>query len=102
VSERYHRSQILLEREQHKRLRQMAEREGRSISDVAREAIGIGLEALTGPAKARARRRTLALERLSAIREAARTRHGVYQGDLVAEARAEREQSHDRTRREQS
>jgi len=99
VTERYHRSQILLDREQHKRLRQVAEREGRSISDVAREVIDIGLDALTSPAKARTKRRTLALERLSAIREAARSRHGVCQGDFVAEARADREQTLDRTRR---
>ncbi len=99
MGERYHRAQILLEPEQHRQLRQIAEREGRSISDVARQLIANALEVAANLEAARALRRAQALERLSAIREAAHSRYGVYQGDLVAEARAEREETLDRARR---
>jgi len=84
MGERYHRSQILLEPEQHERMRHIAKRESRSISDVAREVISIGLKVLANVEKARARRRSLALEHLGQIREAVLERHGVYEGDLVA------------------
>ncbi|MCH8876818.1 MAG: hypothetical protein IIA89_08340 [Chloroflexi bacterium] len=99
MGERYHRSQILLEPEQHERMRHIAKRESRSISDVAREVISIGLKVLANDEKARARRRSLALEHLGQIREAVLERHEVYEGDLVAEARSEREQSLERARR---
>jgi hypothetical protein len=99
MGERYHRSQLLLEPEQHERMRRIAEREGRSISDVARGLIGIGLKALARDEKARAQRSARALEHLSEIREAALARHGVYEGDLVAEVRSERERNLDQVRR---
>lgn len=91
MGERYHRAQILLEPEQHDRMRHIASREDRSISDVAREVIEVGLEALAREEEARAKRRRLALDHLHEIREAAKARYGVYAGDLVEEARAERE-----------
>jgi hypothetical protein len=99
MGERYHRSQLLLEPEQHERMRRIAEREGRSISDVARGLIGIGLKALARDEKARTHRRAKALEQLSEIREAALARHGIYEGDLVAEVRSERERNLDQVRR---
>lgn len=91
MGERYHRSQLLLEPEQHDRMRHIANREGRSISDVAREAIRIGLDALAEDREVQANRRALALRKLEEIREAALIRHGIYEGSLVAEAREERE-----------
>jgi hypothetical protein len=99
MGERYHRSQLLLEPEQHERMRRIAEREGRSISSVARVLIGIGLKALARDEKARTQRRAKALDRLSEIREAVLARHGVYEGDLVAEIRSERESNLDQVRR---
>jgi hypothetical protein len=99
MGERYHRSQLLLEPEQHERMRRIAEREGRSISDVARGLIGIGLKMLARDEKARTKRRAKALAGLSEIREAALARHGVYEGDLVAEVRSERESNLDQVRR---
>jgi hypothetical protein len=99
MGERYHRSQLLLEPEQHERMRRIAEREGRSISDVARGLIGIGLKMLARDEKARTQRRAKALDRLSEIREAVLARHGIYEGDLVAEVRSEREGNLDQVRR---
>lgn len=99
MSERYHRAQILLEPEQHDRMRHIARREDRSISDVARQVIGIGLEVLAQDDEARLHRRRLALENLRAIREAARARYGTYEGDPVAEARSERERRSEAVRR---
>jgi hypothetical protein len=99
MGERYHRSQLLLEPEQHERMRRIAEREGRSISDVARGLIGIGLKMLARDEKSRAQRRAKALEQLSKIREVALARHGIYKGGLVAEVRSEREGNLDQVRR---
>ena len=99
MAEPYYRAQLLLEPEQHQRLRRIAKREGRSISDVAREVVGIGLETLAADDEARARRRALALGHLDQIREAVRSRHGVFEGDLLGEARREREATMDRARK---
>lgn len=100
MAERYHRSQILLEPEQHHRMRHIASREGRSISDVAREAIGIGLDVLANDEEVQAKRWTQALEHLQKIREEVLDRSGVYEGDLVAEARSERDRSVDHAQRD--
>lgn len=43
-----HRAQILLEEEQFKVLTEIAEREGRSISDVTRRVLDAGFEVLKG------------------------------------------------------
>lgn len=91
MAEQYQRYQILLEPEQHDRMRHIADREDRSISDVARELIAVGLEALANDQKRLAERRGLALEHLNELREKAEDRYGDYEGDLVAEARSERE-----------
>lgn len=99
MPERYHRSQLLLEPEQYEQLREIAREQGRSISQVARDLIDLGLEALRRDREARARRQQAALRRLRAIREAAAARCGIYEGDLLAEARAEREASDERVRK---
>lgn len=99
MTRRYHRAQILLEPTQHERMRRIAQREGRSISEVARRLIRAGLERLAADEQRRADRRADALRRLSAIREGVRERRGEYEGDLIAEARSEREADLERARR---
>jgi hypothetical protein len=86
-----YRAQILLEPEQHDTLQRISEREGQSVSEVARKVIRIGLEALEKDVQVVWDQRMFALERLSQIRESVQKDYGVYQGNLVAEARAERE-----------
>jgi len=90
MSERYHRAQILLEPDQYRRLRRIAEREDRSISDVAREMVSIGLDVHARDEDVRDQRQSQALDQLRKIREAALARHGLYQGDLLAELRSGR------------
>ncbi len=86
-----YRAQILLEPEQHETLQKIAEREGRSLSDVAREVIQIGIEVRESDDEVIWRKRQEALEHLNRIREEIREQHGVYEGNLIAEVRAERE-----------
>jgi len=82
------RIQILLEPEQHEALVEIAGQEGRSISEIVREIIDRHLKERARDAK---RRRAVdALERLTGLREQIEQRSGVYRGDLIAEARAER------------
>ena len=84
-----HRTQILLEPEQHKALVLIAQQEKRSISDIVREIISQHLKERAIDAK---RQRAMdALERLTCLRERIEDQYGVYQGDLIAEARAERD-----------
>lgn len=98
MGEQYHRAQLLIEPDQHDEMRRIANREGRSISDVARELIELGLEKVAGDEAARAKRRGLALEHLSEIRKAALERHGEYGGNLIAEVRSGREVQLDQAR----
>jgi predicted DNA-binding protein len=82
------RIQILLESEQHEALVEIAGQEGRSISEIVREIVDQHLKERARDTK---RRRAVdALERLTGLRESIEQRSGVYQGDLIAEARAER------------
>lgn len=90
MSGNYHRAQILLEPDQHRKLRQIAERQGRSISDLAREIVSSGLQAMAEAEEASSARWVEVQRRLRVIRDAAHARKGVYQGDLVGEIRAER------------
>lgn len=64
MSERFYRTQLLLQPDLHRRLRQIARREGRSISDVSRELLE---DALTR----REEERTARLERVRALRRIA-------------------------------
>lgn len=81
-----HRAQLLLESEQHQALAEIAEQEGRSISDLVREIVGQHL------AERRQQAQQLnalqAIERLIEIRTRLQEEHGMFQGDLLAEARA--------------
>jgi predicted DNA-binding protein len=85
------RTQLLLKPEQRKRLERVAIREGRTFSDTARRAIEAGLRVMEGDSDFVWERRMEALEYLEGFRKRIRDERGVYQGDLVNEARGERE-----------
>jgi hypothetical protein len=89
-----HRAQLLLESEQHEALAEIAEQEGRSISDLVREIVRQHLAERAEAAQTTAALQ--AIERLSQIRAAVREEYGVYQGDLLAEVREEWEQDVER------
>ena len=89
-----YRAQILLEPEQHRALSKIAEQEERSISDIVRESVQIYLAAR---ARETQRERALqALQDLSATRQHLQAQYGVFDGDLVAQIREEREQDVER------
>lgn len=85
-----YRAQILLEPEQHEALAEIAKQEQRSVSDVVREIVGAWLAAQDHAAQRQ--RQLQALEELTELRHQIQERHGVYAGDLVEEARAERDE----------
>jgi predicted DNA-binding protein len=87
MEERMYRAQILLKPEQRRRLEEIARREGRSISAVTRQVIDAGLDALESDAELWEKRAHI-LSELRAIRE---KQPFEYNGDLVNEARQERE-----------
>lgn len=86
-----HRAQLLLEPEQHEALAEIAEREGRSISDLVREIIRQHLAERDEESKKLTALQ--ALEALSQIRNTLREEHGMYHSDPVAEVRAEWEEN---------
>lgn len=88
-----YRMQILLEPEQRRRLEQIASREGRNLSDVARRALDIGLESLSKDAEEIWQRRAGILEELRELRARQPLLSGV---DLINEAREERERDMER------
>lgn len=69
MAEKMHRTQILLEPDQHKALAELATREGRSISEIAREMIGRQLEQRKLVADEVREQRLEALERIKQHRE---------------------------------
>ena len=84
-----YRAQILLESEQHETLKGIAERDGRSLSQVVREIVDLYLAEQERDVQ---RRQGLeAVRELARTREQLRERHGMYRGDPLAEVRAERE-----------
>jgi hypothetical protein len=89
-----YRAQILLEPEQHAALAELAGREDRSISDLVREIVDRWLS--QQDERRLWEQRMEALERLSQIRERIQAEYGVYQGDLLDEARGERDEDVDR------
>jgi metal-responsive CopG/Arc/MetJ family transcriptional regulator len=89
-----YRAQILLEPEQHRTLADIAEKEGRSISEVVREIVGQYL--VEREQETQLQKEMQAIETLTQIRRQIERKHGVYQGDLLAESRAEREQEFER------
>jgi predicted transcriptional regulator len=89
------RAQVLMTREQRSRIERLAEKEGRSLSDITRRALDEGLDRLEGNTDDAVRKGLQALARLRAIREEMRATYGVYQGDLIAEVREERDRQMD-------
>jgi len=88
MEERMYRAQILLKPEHRRRLEEIARRERRSISAVTRQVIDAGLEVLESDAGIW-EERTRILSELRSIRE---KQPFEYSGDLVGEARQEREE----------
>ncbi|MCL5986695.1 MAG: hypothetical protein M1371_09085 [Actinobacteria bacterium] len=64
--ERFHRSQILLEAEQRRRIEEVAQQWGRSISNVTRQIVNLGLEKLKEQDEFV--KREVALQRATALR----------------------------------
>ena len=91
MSERMYRAQILLDPKQRRKLEEIARREGRSISAVTRQVIDAGLETLENEAETWAKRARV-LSELKAIRE---KQPFEYSGNLIEEARQEREEEMD-------
>lgn len=86
-----YRMQLLLKPEQRERLKRVAKREGRTFSDTARRAIEAGLRVMEGDSDAVWEKRLEALEFLDGLRKRIQEERGEYQGDLVDDARVERE-----------
>ncbi|MEW5958842.1 MAG: hypothetical protein AB1801_14005 [Chloroflexota bacterium] len=89
-----YRAQILLEPDQHRTLAQIAEQERRSISEVVRQIVGQYL--VEREQATQLQREMQAIDTLTQIRRQIEQKHGVYQGDILSEIRAEREQEIDR------
>lgn len=84
-----YRTQVLLEPEQHESLQKLATTEGRSMSEIIREAVA---EYLVDHSKEGKKQQALdAIARLSELREQLVAEYGIYEGDLLAEAREERD-----------
>ena len=81
-----HRTQLLLDPDQYQVVAQLAASQNRSISEVVREFIDLGLEQL----QRRRQQRLQALEEITALRQDLEARVGIHPGDPVAEVRAER------------
>ena len=85
-----HRTQILLEPEQHSALVEISRQEERSISDLVRRIIS---QYLKERARDTERQRAIqSLEKLTVLRRKIEQRSGIHQGDLIAETRAERDE----------
>lgn len=89
-----HRAQLLLESEQHQALAEIAEQEGRSISDLVREIVGKHRTERTQEAQLASALQAIA--RLSQIRATLREEQGIYRTDPLAEVRAEWEEDIER------
>lgn len=78
-----HRTRVFLEPEQHAALRRQARQEGRTVSEIVREYVDLGLD----------RRRAEIDRRLAVLDELARlgAEIGPISGDPIAEAREERD-----------
>lgn len=95
--EKLQRTQILLEPQQHRSLYALAQAEGRSMSELVREAVAQYL--VEHDDETQSEQETDALEKLVQFREKIEARYGVYSGDLVSETRAEREEEIERVLR---
>jgi predicted transcriptional regulator len=85
-----YRAQILLEPEQHRALLALAEREGRSMSDLVREAVAEYVVDKT--AEAEIQQSLDAIEQLATIRQKLEAEFGLFPADLIEQIREERAQ----------
>ena len=95
-----YRAQLLLEYEQHQALAEIAQQEGRSISDLVREIVGLHLAERDRQVQNLGALR--ALERLTQIRARLQEKHGILQSDPLAEVRAEWEEDVERIWRDEA
>jgi hypothetical protein len=91
MTERMYRAQILLDPKQRRRLEELAQREGRSISAVTRQVIDAGLERIESETEIW-KKRSLILSNVRIRRERQTVDYGA---DLINEARQEREDERD-------
>jgi len=87
MTERMYRAQILLDPRQRRKLEEIARREGKSISAITRQVIDAGLERLEDETE-RWKKRARILAELRQIRE---KQPDIYTGDIINQARQERE-----------
>ncbi|MGH2457835.1 MAG: hypothetical protein ACRDIY_03095 [Chloroflexota bacterium] len=97
MSERFHRTQLLLRPDQHEALIEIARRENRSISDVVREMIGQQLDSRAQARSATIQRQLEALERIRQHREAILAERGgkpieIDIADMINQMREERDE----------
>lgn len=85
-----YRAQILLETEQHKKLTELAKRDGRSISEIVREIVRAYLS--EKDQDTRLARELRALEKLNEFRNKIKNKHGSLDNEFLEEARDERDQ----------
>ena len=82
MSRTKHRTQLFLESEQYRAVASIAEAQHRTISDVVREFVDLGLQ----QNRADFRRR---IQEAAALRRELEAKYGVFEGDPVAEVRKE-------------
>lgn len=81
------RAQVLLDRKHYQRLQSLANQQGKSLSETIREAV---LRYLDEQERQELEQFRQSLEEMRQIRQKNAAQHGVYQGNLVDEARQER------------
>jgi hypothetical protein len=91
MTEHMVRAQILLDPQQRRRLEEIARRDGKSISAVTRQVIDVGLECIENGADLWKKRSQI----LAAMRLIREQQSFEYSGDLVNDARQEREDEGD-------
>ncbi len=90
------RAQILLTPTQRRRLEQIAQREKRSLSEITRRALQLGLDILERQGETWEQQRRTALADLGELRRKIEDEHGIYPGDPIGEVRAARQQDTER------
>jgi len=80
--------QVLLEPQQYSTLVQLAHKQNKTLSEVVVQVINLGLETLKQTHEMQLEQ---ASEQLNALRTELQKNQGIYEGDLVAQVRAERE-----------
>ena len=95
MTTRMHRTQILLDPEQHQALSELARQEGRSVSDLVREFVQVQLEQRERDDARRRRRQLAALEQIRTQREAIAARLGSSKlpdpAEIIRQLREERD-----------